>query len=178
MKPGDITAKKGDKFVCTGCKHVALIAARDIGFCNKIKSKDFIYPDGTPMPYMALLKCIRCDEQFNNIDTVNKLLITGPPYLTRAKTCGTCVFGSGAFGSLDCKKYNYWVSSEHVCKTWQAETEADRKKESELAEAIRMEQVRQHEEKKDRIKNWWLNPIHVQEMPDSARPLWDKDIKI
>jgi len=74
MNPGDITANKGDSFICKTCKKIALIAARDIRFCSPIVSEDWTYPDGTKMPYKAKLHCIECSTPYNNINTVDRVL--------------------------------------------------------------------------------------------------------
>ena len=61
--------EKGAQIKCSNCHVNILITARAIPACSPIKSVDFTYIDGAPLPFRALLKCPLCGDMFKSINT-------------------------------------------------------------------------------------------------------------
>jgi len=61
--------KKGGFVHCGRCGAHILTATRDIKPCSEIQSADFTRPDGTPLPFRAIMVCTACGHLYSTIST-------------------------------------------------------------------------------------------------------------
>jgi len=90
----------GDEIICSECGAVVWVAVERVEPHSEILSKNFAYPDGTPLPYGAMKICGECSCTFGSFSMETKKttylrkydfdpdMLVGPGLWQKCTPCG------------------------------------------------------------------------------------------